>query len=80
MEWLKEAHIKQSEKEQCLLDLEKLKEHADTYKVSYMLYISFIFPFHVFFMIIINVFMEKKIFLNEWNIVKTTKFPLLRKQ
>lgn len=37
MEWLKEAHVKQSEKEQCLLDLEKLKEHADTYKVSYML-------------------------------------------
>lgn len=36
MEWLKEAHVKQSEKEQSLLDLEKLKEHADTYKVSYM--------------------------------------------
>lgn len=33
MEWLKEAHIKQSEKEKSLVDLDHLKENADTYKV-----------------------------------------------
>lgn len=33
MEWLKESHIKQNEKERSLVDLEHLKENADAYKV-----------------------------------------------
>lgn len=37
MDWLKEAHIKQSEKEKSLVDLDRLKEHADSYKVSFVL-------------------------------------------
>ncbi|XP_071036383.1 microtubule-actin cross-linking factor 1 isoform X6 [Parasteatoda tepidariorum] len=32
MEWLKESHLKQSEKEKNLVDLEHLKENADSYK------------------------------------------------
>ncbi|KAG8192780.1 hypothetical protein JTE90_019099 [Oedothorax gibbosus] len=32
VDWLKEAHIKQNEKERSLVDLEHLKENADSYK------------------------------------------------
>ncbi|GFW43673.1 hypothetical protein TNCV_4770221 [Trichonephila clavipes] len=32
MEWLKESHVKQNEKERSLVDLDHLKENADAYK------------------------------------------------
>ncbi|CAL1283109.1 unnamed protein product [Larinioides sclopetarius] len=32
MEWLKDSHIKQNEKERSIVDLEHLKENADSYK------------------------------------------------